>query len=318
MMLLHVSGLGKQIENNWIVKDINFVQKKYQKIVIAGETGSGKSTLLKMIGGLVQPDAGTILFENKIMEGPNEKLVPGHSEIAYLSQHFELPKFLRVEQVLGYANSLSTREANSIYTICQINHLLQRKTDQLSGGEKQRIAIARLLISKPKLLLLDEPFSNLDMVLREILKSVIDNIMKKLRITCVLVSHDPADTLSWADEILVMKDGKIVQQGAPEIIYQNPINEYVAGLFGIFNVLTTSIIKTLGVNSKKVKRIVRPEELRIKKLKTKNRTSGLVSDVHFLGTHYEIAVVLSGRSLLCFSKKNSFKIGDIVSISVSK
>src|SRR6187549_1219231 len=225
MTILKLSNVGKQIDNAWVVKDFSFTQKKNQKIVIAGETGSGKSTLLKMIGGLVQPDAGTIFFEDKTVEGPNEKLVAGHSEIAYLSQHFELPKFLRVEQVLEYANSLSAKESSSIYRICQINHLLQRKTDQLSGGEKQRIAIARLLISKPKLLLLDEPFSNLDMVLRDVLKSVIDSITRKLRITCMLVSHDTVDSLSWADEIVVMRDGTLVQQGSPEEIYKNPINE---------------------------------------------------------------------------------------------
>ncbi|HPH47837.1 MAG TPA: ABC transporter ATP-binding protein, partial [Chryseolinea sp.] len=256
MTLLNISKIGKQIENNWVVKDVSFTQTRYQKIVVAGETGSGKSTLLKMIGGLVQPDAGSILFDNKNVDGPDEKLVAGHSSIAYLSQHFELPKFLRVEQVLRYVNSLSNKEANSIYTICQINHLLQRKTDQLSGGEKQRIAIARLLISKPKLLLLDEPFSNLDMVLKDILKSVIDNIMEKLRITCMLVSHDPADSLSWADEILVMKEGKVIQSGSPEEIYRNPINEYVAGLFGTYNVLTPTMLKFLKVSPKKAKRIV--------------------------------------------------------------
>ncbi len=317
MTLLKVSGVGKQIDDAWIVKDISFVQAKNQKIVIAGETGSGKSTLLKMIGGLVQPDAGSILFENKVVEGPNEKLVAGHSEIAYLSQHFELPKFLRVEQVLQYANSLSVKESSSIYTICQINHLLQRKTDQLSGGEKQRIAIARLLISKPKLLLLDEPFSNLDMVLRDILKSVIDNITRKLRTTCMLVSHDPVDSLSWADEIIVMKDGTLVQQGTPEMIYRKPVSEYVAGLFGNYNVLTTAMIKLLGVNPKKAKRIVRPEEVRIKKLKKKNRISGSVTDIHFLGTHYEVEVMVLKQRFFCFSKKNAFRVNDHVALTIS-
>ncbi|MEO7992324.1 MAG: ABC transporter ATP-binding protein [Chryseolinea sp.] len=317
MTLLKVSEVGKQIDDTWIVKDISFVQAKNQKIVIAGETGSGKSTLLKMIGGLVQPDAGSILFENKVVEGPNEKLVAGHSEIAYLSQHFELPKFLRVEQVLHYANSLSAKESSSLYTICQINHLLQRKTDQLSGGEKQRIAIARLLISKPKLLLLDEPFSNLDMVLRDILKLVIDSITRKLRITCMLVSHDPVDSLSWADEIIVMKDGKLVQQGTPEMIYRKPVSEYVAGLFGNYNVLTPAMIKSLGVNPKKAKRIVRPEEVRIKKLKKKNRTSGLVTGIHFLGTHYEVELLVLNKRLHSFSKKNTFQVNDHVAVTIS-
>ncbi len=316
MTLLKVSEVGKQIDDAWIVKDISFVQAKNQKIVIAGETGSGKSTLLKMIGGLVQPDAGSILFENKVVEGPNEKLVAGHSGIAYLSQHFELPKFLRVEQVLQYANSLSVRESSSLYTICQINHLLQRKTDQLSGGEKQRIAIARLLISKPKLLLLDEPFSNLDMVLRDILKSVINNITRKLRITCMLVSHDPVDSLSWADEIIVMKDGKLVQEGTPEVIYRKPVSEYVAGLFGNYNVLSPAMIKSLNVNPKKAKRIVRPEEVHIKKLKKKNRTSGLVTGIHFLGTHYEVEVYVLQKRLFCITPRNLFAIGDIVGVTV--
>ncbi|HOX83448.1 MAG TPA: ABC transporter ATP-binding protein [Chryseolinea sp.] len=318
MTLLNISKIGKQIENNWVVKDVSFTQTRYQKIVVAGETGSGKSTLLKMIGGLVQPDAGSILFDNKNVDGPDEKLVAGHSSIAYLSQHFELPKFLRVEQVLRYVNSLSNKEANSIYTICQINHLLQRKTDQLSGGEKQRIAIARLLISKPKLLLLDEPFSNLDMVLKDILKSVIDNIMEKLRITCMLVSHDPADSLSWADEILVMKEGKVIQSGSPEEIYRNPINEYVAGLFGTYNVLTPTMLKFLKVSPKKAKRIVRPEEMSIKKLKTKSKTSGKVTDIHFLGSHYEIEVMYNKKRFIVASMKNSFQIDDFVVFTLSK
>jgi ABC-type sugar transport system ATPase subunit len=316
MTILKLSNVGKQIDNAWAVKDFSFTQEKNQKIVIAGETGSGKSTLMKMIGGLIQPDAGLILFENNAVEGPNDKLVAGHSEIAYLSQHFELPKFLRVEQVLQYSNSLSVKESNSIYRICQINHLLQRKTDQLSGGEKQRIAIARLLISKPKLLLLDEPFSNLDMVLRDILKSVIDNITRKLRITCMLVSHDPVDSLSWADEIIVMKDGKAIQQGTPETIYRNPVNEYVAGLFGTYSVLTPEMIKLLGVNPKKAKRIVRPEEVRIKKIKKKIRTSGQVTDVHFLGTHYEIELIVLKNKVIASVLKKTFNVDDIVSVTI--
>ncbi len=318
MILLRISKIGKQIENDWIVKDVSFTQERYQKIVVAGETGSGKSTLLKMIGALIQPDAGSILFENKIVDGPDEKLVAGNSFIAYLSQHFELPKFLRVEQVLRYANSLSNKEANSIYTICQINHLLQRKTDQLSGGEKQRIAIARLLISKPKLLLLDEPFSNLDMVLKDILKSVIDSIMEKLRITCMLVSHDPADSLSWADEILVMKRGKVIQSGSPEMIYRNPINEYVAGLFGAYNVLTPAMFKSFKVNPKKAKRILRPEEMSIKKIKTKSKTSAKVTGIHFLGSHYKIEVMFNRKKFIVASKKNSFQINDFVNLALWK
>jgi iron(III) transport system ATP-binding protein len=173
--------------------------------------------------------------------------VAGHPHVAYLSQQFDLPKFLRVEQVLDYVNSLSVNEAASIFSVCRIDHLLQRKTDQLSGGERQRIAIARLLVGRPTLLLLDEPFTNLDMVMKSLLKKVIDDIGKKLRITCIMVSHDPEDSLAWADEIMVLKNGKVIQQGTPHSIYREPVNEYVAGLFGAYNLITAGQQRILGV-----------------------------------------------------------------------
>ncbi|MDZ7647072.1 MAG: hypothetical protein U5K54_07760 [Cytophagales bacterium] len=99
--------------------------------------------------------------------------------------------------------------------------------------------------------MLDEPFTNLDMVLKGILKKVIDDIGRKLKITCIMVSHDPADTLAWADEIIVLKDGNVVQQGPPKSIYRDPVNEYVAGLFGTYNMLTTATAKIFGKKGRK-------------------------------------------------------------------
>src|SRR5690349_14976068 len=186
---------------------VNFSLPKGRKLVVAGETGSGKTTLLKTIAGLAQADKGKVLFEGQRVLGPAEKLIPGHGGIAYLSQEFELPQHLRIEQVLEYANELPEAEAIALFRVCRIDHLMKRKTHQLSGGERQRIALAKLLIGAPRLLLLDEPFSNLDIIHKELLKSVIRDIGQKLGITCMLVSHDPMDTLSWAEEILVIKDG---------------------------------------------------------------------------------------------------------------
>ena len=222
MTLLKVTGISKKGEGDFVLQTISFSQRKLERIAIAGETGAGKSTLLKIMAGLIQPDSGEVIFENRKVTGPNENLVAGTPGIAYLSQHFELQKFLRVEQVLSYSNTISDTVAQNLYQVCQIDHLLKRKTDQLSGGEKQRIAICRLLISSPRLLLLDEPFSHLDMVHKNTLKTVINEIGLKLKITCVLVSHDPHDSLSWADKIMVMKDGSIIQQGTPESVYAEP------------------------------------------------------------------------------------------------
>lgn len=287
MDLLLVNKAGRKGGKGWILKDIHFAQKRFQHLVIAGETGSGKSTLLKMIAGLIQPDEGRIFFDGEAVAGPDEKLVAGHPRIGYLSQQFELPKFLRVEQVLSYANALPARQANAIYKVCRIAHLLKRSTRELSGGERQRIALARVLIAQPELLLLDEPYSNLDMVSKNMLKRVVENVGEKLKITVILVSHDPQDTLPWADYIVVLKKGKVAQEGTPQKIYHEPVNEYVAGLFGKCNALTPALAKKLQCKGKN--RLIRPERLMISK--RKNGIRAQVSKVTFFGSYYEIEVM---------------------------
>jgi len=316
MSFLEVNNISKRGEEGFYLKDIQFSLKKFKKLVIAGETGSGKSTLLKIIAGLVQPDSGEVRLEEKKIEGPEEKLVPGHSTISYLSQHFELPHSLRVEQVLTYANVLEDEQAEQLYKICQIEHLLKRKTNQLSGGERQRIALSRLLITSPKLLLLDEPFAHLDMAHKNTLKEVIRDISHKLKITCILVSHDPYDTLPWADQILVLKEGMIVQKGTSEKIYQQPTNEYVAGLFGKYNVLDLEELKRLsGSKISKKKRIVRPENFSTS-LKNKKGLKGIVKQVYFFGTHLEVEVDIGKKSLLVQTSLDIEK-GDMVYLTVS-
>lgn len=319
MTLLTVSGLSKQGENGVILKNITFSQRKFQKIGLAGETGSGKSTLLKIIAGLALADAGSVTFENQIVEGPDQKLVPGHAAIAYLSQHFELPRFLRIEQILAYTNTLTAKQADDVYSICKIDHLLNRNSDQLSGGEKQRIALARILVAAPKLLLLDEPFSNLDIIHKNILRSIINNICKKLKITCILVSHDPADILSWADEILVMRQGQIVQKGSPRTIYRQPTNEYVAALFGNYNLINPRLYKSffekIGIGPTTGNLLVRPEHLKFV-TKAKPSLRGTIADINFFGSYYEIEVQLAQATLLVKTYQLNVKIGETVYISM--
>ena len=304
MFLVEVIGIEKKEERGNGLSNINFTQKKLEKIAIAGETGSGKSTLLKIIAGLGQPDGGKVLFEDKRVKGPLEELIPGQKGIAYLSQDFALPHFLTVEQVLIYANPLpdalaeKDEVAKELYATCKIAHLLNRRTDQLSGGEKQRVALTKLLLTQPRLLLLDEPFSNLDMLHKSLLKSVINEISDRLNITCTLVSHDPLDSLSWADTILVMKDGAIVQHATPEEIYKQPINEYVAGLFGKYNLLPSSISKALlGARDKTKGReglFIRPENFVITKSQKDLSAKGIVQKVSFFGSYYEIEIKVEG------------------------
>lgn len=316
MALLEVVGAGKKEKENFTVKDINFSQQPLEKIAIAGETGSGKTTLLKMIGGLAQPDEGNIYFEGKRVLGPFERLLPGHPKIGYLSQHFELRNNYRVEEELESKNLLTEEAANNIYRICRIEHLLKRKTDQLSGGERQRIVLARLLTISPKLLLLDEPFSNLDAIHKNIIKSVLLDIGTQLNTSCILVSHDAADTLSWADTIFVLKEGMIVQQGAPQKIYNEPIDEYCAGLFGEYNLLNEANAKQLFPNAADIDQlIVRPEQFSIT-TESSNAVKGIVQAVYFFGSYYFVDVLVNGQFLRVRTGEKDLVIGDEILLKI--
>ncbi len=316
MALLQVKNITKQLPGGLLIKHINFEQQVLQKIAITGESGSGKTTLLKMISGNAQPDSGTILFEGKKVIGPQEKLLPGHKNIAYLSQHYELLNNYRVEELIWFENKLSEESATNIFKICRIHHLLKRSTGQLSGGEKQRIALCMLLVKQPKMLVLDEPFSNLDLVHKDILKSVLNEITERLQITCLLTSHDPHDTLSWADEIIVMQEGQIVQQASPETIYHHPVNEYVAGIFGKYNLLNAEQAALLGIETNGKEIMLRPEEFNINAEKNKG-VKGVIKSISFWGSYYEAEILITDFKIIVRTV-NTFNVNEKVFVTVIK
>lgn len=316
MALLKVQHISKKTEDKTIIDDTSFEQQALQKIAITGESGSGKTTLLKMISGHTQPSAGTIWFDDKRVIGPDEKLLPGHKEIAYLSQHYELLNNYRVEELIWFENKLSEAAATELFKICRIHHLLKRGTGQLSGGEKQRIALCMLLVKQPKMLVLDEPFSNLDLMHKDILKTILEDITKQLQITCMLTSHDPHDTLSWADEIIVMKEGRIVQQGTPGEVYYKPINEYVAGLFGKYNLLSAKQAALFGIGSDGNDVMTRPENFRV--YKTGSGVNGVVSKVSFWGSFYEVEIMVENAKIVVRDNSNEWRMGDKLFVSIGK
>lgn len=319
MSFLEVNEITKIELGRAIVQPISFKQEKLQRIGIAGETGSGKSTLLKMIAGLIQPDGGEVFFNEEKVLGPLEQLLPGHPKIGYLSQHFELRNNYRVEELLAMSNRLSDEDAAIVYSICQIDHLMKRKNDEISGGEKQRIALAKLIITAPSLLFLDEPFSNLDRVHKQIIQSVIDDICSQLKITCILVSHDATDLLYWADRLLIMKDGKIIQDGSPKQLYFHPANEYVAALLGEYNLVDTGLHPAFeqlfgeGVRGKKA--MVRPEQFTLNKEGV--GLNGIVKRVLFFGSYYILEVLSDGLIIKIRTAAFQFYTGDKVFIQLS-
>jgi iron(III) transport system ATP-binding protein len=300
MQFLQVNDISKSFDSHPVIENIAFSQQAGEKLAIIGETGCGKSTLLKIVGGLIQPDSGEVWFRGSRVPGPSETLLPGHPHIAYLSQHFELRNNYRVEEILDYGNELQATEAEELYRLCEIDHLLERKTNiGLSGGERQRIALAKLLCRRPKLLLLDEPFSNLDRTHQQILKQIIDNISIQLGITMMQVSHDGPDVLSWADRILVLQHGKIVQNDTPEQVYFKPANAYAAGLLGAFNHVDANFARLLcgslapGYASSCM---IRCEHL-ILSTDKKPAVRGVVTQTQFHG-NYQLATVVSGQNTL--------------------
>jgi len=315
MELVTVSNISLVEHGATIVAPISFGQRAGQKLALAGASGAGKSTLLQLIAGLAQPATGEVRIAGERVRRPHDALVPGHPGVAYLSQKSDLPHSLRVEQVLRYASKRPAAEAQALYELCRIAHLLPRRTDQLSGGEQQRVALARLLLGAPRLLLLDEPFSNLDRDNKRTMQAIIEEVGTRLGITCLLVSHDATDVLPCADEILVLRRGQLVQRGTPEQLYYQPANEYVAALFGDYNLLRGAAAQQLAAAplAADATLLVRPEQLRLSAASA--GLPGTVRAVRFLGSYYEVEIQLPENVVRARVGTASLAAGDAVGVS---
>jgi len=321
MQWLSVNQVVTSLQENTAPDGISFTLQRGERLGIAGETGAGKSSLLKMIAGLLQPGKGTIFFEERRVEGPEEKLLPGHRHIAYLSQHFELLNHYRVEEYLSLSSVLEQEEALSLYSLCEIDHVLKRKTSQLSGGERQRVALASALVKRPRLLLLDEPFSNLDFVHKEKIKGLLDAIERSLAVCILIVSHDAADLLSWADRILLIQNGKIVQQGRPSDLYLHPCDAYCAGLLGPFTALSAEWLSPFaGISpppggARTV--YVRPEQFAIEITgQYPNAFEARVESIYFLGAFSLVEVICKGVKIKVSAPSSCYEKGQQVYLSL--
>jgi iron(III) transport system ATP-binding protein len=311
--LIRLNQIGKTEGDRSLLNNINLVIEPYSRTALIGETGSGKSTLLKIMAGLSQPTNGTVLLEGKRIEGPLEVLIPGHKQIGYLSQHFELLNNYRVEELLDMANKMDQKEADEVYRLCKIEHLLKRKTNAISGGERQRIALARVLVGQPKLLLLDEPFTNLDLSNNKIINVIIKELGDSKKTTVVLVSHDPSNILSWANHIIVLQEGQIIQEGTPTAIYYTPVNAYAAGLLGDFNHIEHNHPMRKELPLPDDRSIFRPEEFTVT-TNEESRLHGVVIEKLFYGDHYKLTINLADNKLSILARSTSATIDEEVGV----
>jgi ABC-type sugar transport system ATPase subunit len=297
---------------------------KPQKITaIIGESGSGKSTLLRLLYGLLSPDEGRVQFKGERIWGPEEKLIPGHEDMKMVTQDTDgLNVYAKVWDniaVLMPNTDVGAKEERTNQVLKQLNisHLADKQAFFLSGGEKQRVAIARALITRPEVLLLDEPFNQVDTSFREGLQQDIRQVVQETGLTVIMVSHDPAEVLSMADELVVLKDGEIIEEGHPKTLYQNPQNLYTAKLLTNCNVLSREDAQQCGINTKADNIVIYPEWATPTSSWT--RKDWTVKQVLFKGSYEDLLIERGDIKLrLLNDQPGKYQIGDKVHIKVSK
>jgi ABC-type sulfate/molybdate transport systems ATPase subunit len=305
------------------VKRISLTIKPNKITAIIGESGSGKSTLLKLLFGLLSPDDGRVQFKGERIWGPEEKLIPGHESMKMVTQDTDgLNVYAKVWDniaVLMPNTDVAAKEERTNQVLKQLNilHLANKQAIFLSGGEKQRVAIARALITRPEVLLLDEPFNQVDTSFREGLQQDIRQVVEDTGLTVIMVSHDPAEVLSMADELIVLKDGEIIEAGRPKTLYQNPQSLYTAKLLTNCNVLSAEDAAHFGIHTKAEHVVIYPEWAAPTNSWT--RKDFAVKQVLFKGSYEDLLVDKDHITLrLLNDQPGKYRVGDKVHIKINR
>lgn len=295
-------------EGKEILKDINFNLEKGKHFAILGESGCGKSTLLHLIYGLLHLDHGSIFWEGKKLMGPKHNLVPGEPFIKLVSQEFNLMPFISVTE--NIASHLSRRDQEKddqrvakLLEVVDLQEYKDTMVKNLSGGQKQRVVLAKALANEPELLLLDEPFSNIDTNRKNKLRRDLYKHLKASNISCITATHDSEEALSYADKILIIKEGVVEAQGTPETIYQSVNSAYQAAFFGEVTILPSRLFSSES-NSKE--EILLPHQLIISEEKTKLEVT--VKNSYFRGKYYLVQANWNGQDVF-FEKAEKLKTG---------
>ncbi|PWS30502.1 ABC transporter ATP-binding protein [Pedobacter paludis] len=322
--IISVKNLTKQYQAEQAggVKDISFEINRGDVVAIIGESGSGKSTLLKSIYGLLKTDEGEIFFENEKVKGPDEQLIPGHKQMKMVTQDFSLNIYAKVYDNIASQLSNTDLKTKAEKTLQIMEHLrilpLQnKKIIELSGGEQQRVAIAKAMVADTKVLLLDEPFSQVDALLKNQLRADIKRVASETGVTVILVSHDPADGLFLADQLLIIKEGKLLQTGKPSDIYQNPKHIYTAQILGNAVVLPRLDAEKLGLKTYKEFVVFYPEWAEMSNSWNSRRYE--VKDVYYKGFYDELLLERNGVSVRALQlNKGVHKKNDSVQLNISR
>ena len=240
-MILALRHLSKRYTrgSQYAVEDVSLELQQGDILALVGESGSGKTTLLRLIAGLEHPDRGRIVLRGAVVAEGTQSVPPNRRKVGMVFQDYALFPHLTVLENVKFGLAKPQAEAERIARMslqaAGLTEHYERYPHQLSGGQQQRVALARAMAPNPTILLLDEPFSNLDATLKDQVREEIRLLIKKMGITAVFVTHDTQDALASADQIAILRQGKLQQIGTPQALYEQPTNAYVANFFGPLN-----------------------------------------------------------------------------------
>ncbi|WDF62817.1 ABC transporter ATP-binding protein [Flavobacterium sp. KACC 22763] len=300
--MLDIQNISFSYTESPVIKNISFSIEKGQNIAIIGESGCGKSTLLKLIYGLYDLDEGKIFYEDKPVLGPKFNLIPGMPYMKYLAQDFDLSPYETVAENVGkflsngFANMKKLR-VQELLEMVEMDQFSNVKTKFLSGGQQQRVALVRVLALEPEVILLDEPFSQIDAFRKNALRRNLFRYLKQKGITCIIATHDSTDALSFADQAIVMRNGEVLVKDDPSKIYEDPQIKYVASLFGEVNEIPTHLL--LSYEDETHKTLVYPHQF---KMVSESKLMVKIRRTYFRGGHYLIETVYK-RQLIFFESE---------------
>jgi sulfate transport system ATP-binding protein len=298
-MYVELRNINKRFDDYQASDNVNFGIEKGKLVALLGPSGSGKTTILRMIAGLENPDSGEIVIDGKVVNN-----IPASKRgIGFVFQNYALFRYMTVYENIAFGLKVQKVDKKKIdarvkelISLIGLEGLDKRYPSQLSGGQRQRVAFARALAPNPQLLLLDEPFAAIDAKVRQELRSWLKEMIEKLGVTSIFVTHDQDEAIEVADEIIITNKGRIEQKGTPIEIYQNPQTPFTATFFGQASFIDNyQSFKTFEAIEKPELAIIRPEFVKITKknelqLFKSSASEGVVERVAFRGDKIELTV----------------------------
>ena len=299
-----------------VIENISFEIAKGQNIAVIGESGCGKSTLLKLLYGLYDLDKGEIFYNEERILGPKYNLIPGEDYFKYLAQDFDLMPYITVEENVGkflsniYKDKKKAR-VQELLEMVEMTEFAKVKAKYLSGGQQQRVALARVLALEPQILLLDEPFSQIDSFRKNSLRRNLFKYFKEKQITCIIATHDSNDALSFSDETIVLQNGKLIAKGSSRELYENPPSFYIASLFG--EVIELKQSHFMDMESTDEMLLLYPHQLKVVE---DGKFKATVKQCYFKGSHYLVKASFE-RKAIFFEHYSELELNQEVTLSIS-